>query len=64
MGIYLAQLRVYPENEFSLLRDKPYTPILVELTYKRQILLVVLDLFLIAFAYYIFVANFWLVANL
>ena len=28
MGIYLAQLRVYPEKEFSLLRDRPYTPIL------------------------------------
>jgi UDP-GlcNAc:undecaprenyl-phosphate GlcNAc-1-phosphate transferase len=53
MGIYLAQLRVYPEKEFSLLRDQPYTPILVELTYKRQILQVILDLGLIAFAYYL-----------
>ncbi|MBN1930455.1 MAG: glycosyl transferase [Desulfobacterales bacterium] len=52
MGIYLAQIRVYPEKEFSLLRDRPYTPILIELTYKRQILLVLLDFFLIAFAYY------------
>lgn len=47
MGIYLAQLRVYPGKEFSLLRDKPYTPVLVELTYKRQILQVILDLGLI-----------------
>jgi UDP-GlcNAc:undecaprenyl-phosphate GlcNAc-1-phosphate transferase len=53
MGIYLAQLRVYPEKEFSLLRDQPYTPILVELTYKRQILQVILDLGLIAFSYYL-----------
>jgi UDP-GlcNAc:undecaprenyl-phosphate GlcNAc-1-phosphate transferase len=53
MGVYLAQLRVYPEKEFSLLRDQPYTPILVELTYKRQILQVILDLGLIAFAYYL-----------
>jgi UDP-GlcNAc:undecaprenyl-phosphate GlcNAc-1-phosphate transferase len=53
MGIYLAQLRVYPEKEFSRLRDQPYTPILVELTYKRQILQVILDLGLIAFAYYL-----------
>lgn len=53
MGIYLAQLRVYPEREFSLLRDRPYTPILIELTYKRQLMLVMLDFFLIAFVYYL-----------
>jgi len=53
MGIYLAQLRIYPEKEFSLLRDRPYTPVLVELTYKRQILQVILDLGLIAFSYYL-----------
>ncbi|MFC1857951.1 glycosyl transferase [Thermodesulfobacteriota bacterium] len=53
MGIYMAQIRVYPETEFSLLRDKPYTPILVEVTYKRQILLVLLDFCLISFAYYL-----------
>ncbi len=53
MGIYLAQLRVYPEKEFSLLRDRAYTPVLIELTYKRQMLLVLLDFFLIAFAYYL-----------
>jgi len=53
MGIYLAQLRVYPEKEFSLLRDRPYTPVLIELTYKRQILQVILDLGLIAFSYYL-----------
>ncbi len=52
MGIYLAQLRVYPEKEFSRLRDKAYTPILIDLTYKRQLLLVTLDIFLIAFGYY------------
>lgn len=53
MGIYLAQLRVYPEKEFSVLRDKPYTPILVELTYKKQIVLLVLDFGLIAFSWYL-----------
>lgn len=53
MGIYLAQLRVYPEKEFSVLRDRAYTPILMELTYKRQILLVILDFFLVAFSYYL-----------
>ncbi|MCJ7771912.1 MAG: glycosyl transferase [Desulfobacterales bacterium] len=53
MGIYLSQLRVYPEKEFSLLRDKTYTPILIQLTYKKQIMLVIMDFFLIAFAYYL-----------
>jgi len=53
MGVYLAQLRVYPEKEFSLLRDQPYTPILIELTYKRQIVQVLLDLGLVAFSYYL-----------
>jgi UDP-GlcNAc:undecaprenyl-phosphate GlcNAc-1-phosphate transferase len=53
MGIYLSQLRVYEEKEFSVLRGHRYTPILLELTYKRQLLLVLLDLGLIAFAYYL-----------
>ncbi len=53
MGIYMAQLRVYEEEEFSMLRNHAYTPILMELTYKRQIALVVLDFCLIAFSYYL-----------
>lgn len=53
MGVYLSQLRVYPEKEFSLLRGKAFTPILVEWTYKRQILMVILDLGLVAFSYYL-----------
>jgi UDP-GlcNAc:undecaprenyl-phosphate GlcNAc-1-phosphate transferase len=53
MGVYLAQIRVYPEKEFSLLRGRAYTPILMELTYKRQLLLVLLDFFLITFSYYL-----------
>ncbi|RJQ78735.1 MAG: glycosyl transferase [Desulfobacteraceae bacterium] len=52
MGIYLSQLRVYPEKEFSILRNRSFTPILMELTYKRQMLLVVFDSILIAFSYY------------
>lgn len=53
MGIYMAQLRVYEEKEFSMLRNHAYTPILIELTYKRQIVLVVLDFCLIVFSYYL-----------
>jgi UDP-GlcNAc:undecaprenyl-phosphate/decaprenyl-phosphate GlcNAc-1-phosphate transferase len=53
MGIYLSQIRVYPEREFCLLRKKPYTPILIELAFKKQIMLVILDLCMISFAYYL-----------
>jgi UDP-GlcNAc:undecaprenyl-phosphate GlcNAc-1-phosphate transferase len=53
MGIYLSQLRVYPDKEFSVLRGRTFTPILVELTYKKQIVLVILDFCLIAFSYYL-----------
>lgn len=53
IGIYLAQLRIYPEQEFSALRNRPYTPILMELTYKKQLLMVLLDLCIIAFSYYL-----------
>jgi UDP-GlcNAc:undecaprenyl-phosphate GlcNAc-1-phosphate transferase len=53
MGIYLAQIRVYPEREFCHLREGPFTPILIEITYKRQIFRVVLDLILVGFAYYL-----------
>jgi len=53
IGIYLAQLRVYPEKEFSLLRERSYTPILFELTYKRHLIMVILDFCLITFVYYL-----------
>lgn len=53
MGVYLSQLRVYPEKEFSRLRDRSFTPVLMELTYKRQLVLVMLDFVLVAFAYYL-----------
>ncbi|MEJ2096679.1 MAG: glycosyl transferase, partial [Deltaproteobacteria bacterium] len=53
MGIYLAQLRVYPEAEFSVLRNKSYSPILIDITYKKQLLLVLLDFAMIAFVYYL-----------
>ena len=53
MGIYLAQIRVYPEKEFSLLRKGRFTPIILEITFRRQIFHVILDLVLVAFAYYL-----------
>lgn len=53
MGIYLSQLRVYPDKEFSVLRGRRFTPVLIELTYKRQIMMVILDLGLVSFSYYL-----------
>lgn len=53
MGIYLSQLRVYPEKEFSVLRERRFTPILIELTYKKHILLIILDVGLVVFSYYL-----------
>ncbi|MFW5635594.1 MAG: glycosyl transferase [Thermodesulfobacteriota bacterium] len=53
IGVYMAQIRVYPDREFCLLRNHSYTPILMELTYKRQIALVLLDFCLIALSYYL-----------
>jgi UDP-GlcNAc:undecaprenyl-phosphate GlcNAc-1-phosphate transferase len=52
MAVYLSQLRVYPEKEFSALRDRSFTPVLAELTYRRQLLLIFLDSVIVAFAYY------------
>jgi UDP-GlcNAc:undecaprenyl-phosphate GlcNAc-1-phosphate transferase len=53
MGIYLAQLRVYPEKEFSALRGRKFTPVLIQLTYKRQMMMVILDFGLVSFSYYL-----------
>lgn len=53
MAIYLSQLRVYPEKEFSVLRGRKFTPVLIELTYKRQIMMVILDFGLVSFSYYL-----------
>jgi UDP-GlcNAc:undecaprenyl-phosphate GlcNAc-1-phosphate transferase len=53
MGIYLAQLRVYPEKEFSALRGRKFTPVLIELTYKHQMMMVILDFGLVSFSYYL-----------
>ena len=51
-GIRLARVQVYDGDDFSLLVDKPYTPLLVNITYKRRVFEVLLDLLLITFSYY------------
>jgi len=51
--IYLAKVKVYPEKSvFSEEAPAMFTPILVEVTYRRRLFEVILDLVLIAVAYY------------
>lgn len=50
-AIYIAQVRVYDEGQFSALSDHRYTPLLAELTFKRRLLEVVLDVLLIWVSY-------------
>jgi UDP-GlcNAc:undecaprenyl-phosphate/decaprenyl-phosphate GlcNAc-1-phosphate transferase len=52
MGVYLSQLRVYPEKEFSVLRDHRFARVVVDITYKKQLLFVALDSIIIIFSYY------------
>ena len=53
LGVYLAGVKVYDETEASTaLKDKPLYAFLVDLSYKRRIFEVLLDLVLIILAYW------------
>jgi UDP-GlcNAc:undecaprenyl-phosphate GlcNAc-1-phosphate transferase len=52
LATHLARVRVYGDNDFAMLRDNSFTPLLVEFTYKRRIFEVLLDLGLTIVAYY------------
>jgi UDP-GlcNAc:undecaprenyl-phosphate GlcNAc-1-phosphate transferase len=52
MGVYLSQLRIYPEKEFSVLREHRFARVVVDITYKKQLLFVALDSIIIIFSYY------------
>ncbi len=52
MGVYLAGVKVYDEDEAKAAREKPLFAFLVDLSYKRRIFEVSLDLVLIILAYY------------
>lgn len=52
LGVQLARVRVYDGQDFAALQGKPYTPLLIELTYRRRIFEIVLDVCLITLAYY------------
>jgi UDP-GlcNAc:undecaprenyl-phosphate/decaprenyl-phosphate GlcNAc-1-phosphate transferase len=49
----LARVRVYDGHDFAVLRGKPFTPLLLEITYKRRLFEVLLDTCLVAIAYYL-----------
>ncbi|MFN2454898.1 MAG: hypothetical protein ABR577_11825 [Pyrinomonadaceae bacterium] len=52
LGVYLAGVKVYDEDEIAAAREKPLFAFLVDLSYKRRIFEVLLDVVLIILAYY------------
>lgn len=52
LGVYLAGVKVYDEEEVKAAHDKPLFAFLIDLSYKRRIFEVLLDLILIVLAYY------------
>jgi UDP-GlcNAc:undecaprenyl-phosphate/decaprenyl-phosphate GlcNAc-1-phosphate transferase len=52
LGVYLAGIKVYDEEEASTARETPLFAFLVDLSYKRRIFEVLLDVVLIILAYY------------
>ncbi len=52
VGVYLAGVKVYDETEVQAAREKPIVSFLVDLSYKRRIFEVLLDIVLITLAYY------------
>lgn len=53
LGVQLARVKVYGGDDFKVLRDRRFTPLLLRVTYKRRIFEVLLDSCLIAVAYYL-----------
>jgi UDP-GlcNAc:undecaprenyl-phosphate GlcNAc-1-phosphate transferase len=52
LGVYLAGVKVYDEEEVKVARDKPLFAFLIDLSYKRRVFEVLLDLVLIVLSYY------------
>jgi UDP-GlcNAc:undecaprenyl-phosphate GlcNAc-1-phosphate transferase len=57
IGIHLGRVRVYSEEEVAAARSKPLMAFLIDLSHKRRIFEVLLDVLLISGAYYIAVAT-------
>jgi UDP-GlcNAc:undecaprenyl-phosphate GlcNAc-1-phosphate transferase len=52
VGVYLAGVKVYDEEEVRAAREKPLVSFLVDLSYKRRIFEVLLDVALITLSFY------------
>ena len=52
LGVRLARVNVYGDDDFIALRDKRYTPLLVDFAYKRRVFEVLIDVILASIAYY------------
>ncbi|HEV7487125.1 MAG TPA: hypothetical protein VGQ65_15715 [Thermoanaerobaculia bacterium] len=52
LGIHLGRVRVYEEAEIAAAREKPLVSFLFDLSHKRRVFEVLLDVVLIALAYY------------
>ena len=52
LATQLGRVRVYEGRDFAMLRDRAFTPLLVEFTYKRRVFEVLLDVGLVSVAYY------------
>lgn len=53
VGGYLSGVKVYDEEEVQAARDKPLVAFLVDLSYKRRVFEVMLDVVLITLSYYV-----------
>jgi UDP-GlcNAc:undecaprenyl-phosphate/decaprenyl-phosphate GlcNAc-1-phosphate transferase len=53
LGIHLGRVRVYEEAEIAAAREKPVVSFLFDLSHKRRVFEVLLDVVLIALAYYL-----------
>ncbi|MEA2416220.1 MAG: UDP-GlcNAc:undecaprenyl-phosphate/decaprenyl-phosphate GlcNAc-phosphate transferase [Thermoanaerobaculia bacterium] len=53
LGIHLGRVRVYSEDEIAAARSKPIVAFLINLTHKRRVFEVLLDVVLISGAYYL-----------
>jgi UDP-GlcNAc:undecaprenyl-phosphate GlcNAc-1-phosphate transferase len=53
LGVSLSSVRVYEGKDFALLRNRRYTPLLLDMTYKRRIFEILLDVGLISIAYFL-----------
>ena len=52
LGVRLANVRVYDGDDLQVLRQRPLTPLVADIVYKRRMFEVVLDIFLVVIAYY------------